>query len=83
MHISYRYRIRYRTSDVRYPYVKIQVLASRMYDFVYDIVYDSVRFLHDIVRTTYDIAKKRTISYVFYRFLPVVRATSHTISYVL
>ncbi len=34
------------------------------------------------VGATYDIAEKRTISYVFYRFLPVVRATSHTTSYV-
>jgi hypothetical protein len=38
-------------------------------------------FLYDIVRATYDIAGKRTTSYVFYRFLPVVRATFHTTSY--
>ncbi len=54
-------------------YVKIQVLAILTYDIVYDVVYDIVRFFGDIVRTTYDmivdIAKKRTISYVFYRFL--------------
>ncbi len=48
-----------------------------VYDVVYVIVYDIVRFLDDIVRTTYDIAIKRTISYVFYLFLPVVRATSY------
>ncbi len=47
-----------------------------------DVVYDIVRFLYDLVRTTYNIAKKRTTSYVFYRFLPVIRATSHTTSYV-
>ena len=45
-----------------------------VYDVVYDIVYDTVCFFDDIVRTTYDIAKKRTMSYVFTRFLPVVRA---------
>ncbi len=38
--------------------------------------------MDDIVRTTYDIAKKRTTSYVFYLFSPVVRATSYTTSYV-
>jgi len=58
------------------------VLANRMYDIVYDIVCDIVGFLYDIVRTTYDIAKKRTISYVFDLFLPVVCATSYTTSYV-
>jgi hypothetical protein len=80
MHISYT--ISYTISYVRrtISYVKIQVLASRTCDIVYDVVYDIVCFLYDIVRATYDIVKKRTTSYVFYRFLPVVRATSHTTS---
>jgi hypothetical protein len=82
MHISYT--ISYTISYVRrtISYVKIQVLASRTCDAVYDVVYDIVRFLYHIVRATYDIAEKRTTSYIFYRFLPVVRATSHTTSYV-
>ncbi len=40
------------------------------YDVVYDVVYYVVRSSYDIVCTTYDIAKKRTTSYVSYRFLP-------------
>ncbi len=78
MHISYT------ISYVRrmMSYVKIQVLASRTCDIVYDVVYDIVCFLYGIVRATYDIAEKRTTSYVFYKFLPVVRATSNTTSYV-
>ena len=82
MHISYTisYTISYvwRTTSC----VKILVLASRTCDIVYDVVYDIVCFLDDIVRTTYDIAKKRTTSYVFYRFLPFWRTTSYTTSYV-
>jgi hypothetical protein len=74
MHLSY-------TISYTISYVKIQVLARRSCDVVYDVVYDIVRFLNDIVRATYDIAEKRTTSYVFYRFLPVVCATSHTASY--
>ena len=82
VHISYT--ISYTISYVRrtISYVKIQFLAILTYDVVYDVVYDIVCFFDDIVRTTYDIAKKRTISYVFYLFLPVVRATSYTTSYV-
>ena len=70
IHISYT--ISYTISYVRHTisYVKILVLAILTYDVVYDVVYDIVRFLDDIVSTTYDIAKKRTISYVFYWFLP-------------
>ena len=70
MHISYT--ISYTISYVRHTisYVRIQVLAILTYDVVYDVVYDIVCFFDDIVRTTYDVAKKRTISYVFYRFLP-------------
>jgi hypothetical protein len=84
MHILYT--ISYMTSYVRrtnrYDIVcQNTVLASRTCDIVYDVVYDIVRFLDDIVRTTYDIAKKRTISYVFYLFLPVVRTTSYTSNY--
>ncbi len=41
-------------------YVKIQVLASRTCNVVYDVVYDIVSFLYDIVRATYDITEKRT-----------------------
>ena len=76
--------ISYTISYVRrtMSYVKIQVLASRTCDVVYDVVYDVVCFLYDIVRATYDTNKKCTTSYVFNRFLPVVRATSHTTSYV-
>ncbi len=82
MHISYT--ISYMIWYVRrtMSYVKIQVLASRTCNVAYDVVYYVVCFLYDIVRATYDIAKKCTTSYVFYRFLPVVRATSHTTLYV-
>ncbi len=85
---SCTYRIQYRISyTILYvwrtiSYVKIQVLAILTYDFIYDVVYYVVRFLYDIVCTTFDITKKRTISYVSYRFLPFWRTTSHTISYV-
>jgi hypothetical protein len=59
-------------------YVKIQALASRMCDVVYDVI----RFIYDIIRATYDITEKCTTSYILYRFLPVVRAISPTTSYV-
>ena len=82
MNISYA--ISYTMSYVEHTisYVQIQVLANRMCDIAYDVVYDIVCFLYDIVRTMYDIAKKHTISYVLYRFLPIVCATSHTTSYI-
>ena len=70
MHIAYT--ILYTISYVQHTisYVKIPVLAILTYDVVYDVVYDIVCFFDYIVRSTYDIAKKRTMSYVFYRFLP-------------
>jgi hypothetical protein len=45
-------------------YVKIQVLAILTYDIrvVYDVIYDIVCLLYNIVGTTYDIGKKCTIS---------------------
>ncbi len=82
MHISYT--ISYTISYVRrrISYVKIHVFASRTCDIVYYVIYYIVCFLYDIVCATYDIVKNRTTSYVFNRFLPVVRTTSHTTSYV-
>jgi hypothetical protein len=55
------------------------VLASRTCDIVYDVVYDIVRFLDDIVRTTYDIARQKTYDIV--RFLPVLASRTCDIVY--
>jgi hypothetical protein len=54
-------------------YVKIQVLASR----TCDVVYDVVCFLYDIVRATYDVAKN-----VRHRtFLQVLASRTYDIVY--
>ncbi len=65
MHISYT--ISYAILYVRRPisYVKIQVLTGRTCNIVYDVVYNILRSLYDIVRATLDIAEKHTTSYVF------------------
>ena len=71
VHAYIVYDIVYDIVRLTYDVVRqIPVLATFTYDVVYDVVYDIVCFFDDIVRTTYDIAKKRTMSYVFYRFLP-------------
>ncbi len=79
VHVYIVYDIVYDIVRLTYD-IKIQVLAILTYDVV--LVYDVVRFLYDMVCTMYNISKKRTISYVFYRFLPFWRTKSHTISYV-